>query len=67
MLFGSDFDAARLSTFRRGWSPLEWVRGYAVLKEIGQARAHKPGVSGDDLAVSLSEAELTTGMADVPQ
>jgi hypothetical protein len=37
---------------------LEWVRGYAVLKEIGQARAHKTGVSGDDFAIILSEAEL---------
>jgi hypothetical protein len=37
---------------------LEWVRGYAVLKELGQARAHDNKASGDDFAPVFSEAEL---------
>jgi Nuclease-related domain len=37
---------------------LEWVRGYAVLKELGQERAHKEKASGDDFAVVFSEAQL---------
>ena len=37
---------------------LEWVRGYAVLKELGQARARDQKSSGSDLTVVFSEAEL---------
>jgi hypothetical protein len=37
---------------------LEWVRGYAVLKELGQARAHDDKASGDDFTVVFSETEL---------
>ncbi len=37
---------------------LEWVRGYAILKELGQERAHREKASGDDFAVVFSEAEL---------
>jgi hypothetical protein len=37
---------------------LEWLRGYAVLKELGQARAHDDKASGDDFAVVFSETEL---------
>jgi hypothetical protein len=37
---------------------LEWVRGYAVLKELGRDRAHKNKACGDDFAVVFSEAEL---------
>ena len=37
---------------------LEWVRGYAVLKELGQARAHNQKTSGGDFALVFSEVEL---------
>ena len=37
---------------------LEWVRGYAVLKELGQAYAHDEKPSGGDFAPVFSEAEL---------
>jgi hypothetical protein len=37
---------------------LEWVRGYAVLKELGKARAHDEKASGGDFALVFSEAEL---------
>jgi hypothetical protein len=37
---------------------LEWVRGYAVLKELGQEHTNKEKASGDDFAVAFSEAQL---------
>ena len=37
---------------------LEWVRGYVVLKEIAKTRAKRKGMSGDDLAIVLSEEKL---------
>ena len=37
---------------------LEWVRGYAVLKELVQARAHNEKTSGGDFALVFSEVEL---------
>lgn len=37
---------------------LEWVRGYAVLKEIAQSHTVNNDVSGDAYAVLLAESEL---------
>jgi len=37
---------------------LEWVRGYAVLKEIARSRTAKNDASGDDYAILLTESEL---------
>jgi hypothetical protein len=37
---------------------VEWVRGYAVLKELGRQRAHKADATGDDLLPVFTEDEL---------
>lgn len=37
---------------------LEWIRGYAVLKEVAQSRTSSNDVAGDDYAVLLGESEL---------
>ena len=37
---------------------LEWVRGYAVLKEIARSRTAKDDPSGDDYAILLEKREL---------
>lgn len=37
---------------------LEWLRGYAVLKALGQEQAHKNGVSGDALMLVYLEEDL---------
>ncbi|MET4252976.1 NERD domain-containing protein [Bradyrhizobium sp. LA6.7] len=37
---------------------LEWLRGYAVLKELGQQQAHKKDASGDAFLVVFVESEL---------
>jgi hypothetical protein len=42
---------------------LEWVRGYAVLKELGRQRAHKDNASVDDFAPVFSKAELLTTLS----
>jgi hypothetical protein len=37
---------------------LEWVRGYAVLKELGKRQTEKTDASGDDFILVFAEAEL---------
>jgi Nuclease-related domain len=37
---------------------LEWLRGYAVLKELGQEQAHKKDASGDAFLLVFAETDL---------
>ena len=50
-------DCGRHGAARRP-ATLEWVRGYAVLKELGQQRLQKANSSGDDFQVVFEEADL---------